>query len=172
MHLGSLLIIIPAPDVLCSHFWAMVKKISAWHALFNAGSKMSSVPATFKVWRAQHHDKLTLSTFGRKIYSFYFHSTWFYLLFSHLGLMADVLLPLFSVHDTVQESWTRPHLGHPVLPEWRRACECLHTRTQTHTCMHTCTDIQPEMLIYALITKGKTENIYCLKVLKSIGMAF
>lgn len=52
------------------------------------------------------------------------------------GLMVDVPLPLFSVHDTVQESWTCPHLGHPVLPEWRRACECLHTRTQTHTCMH------------------------------------
>lgn len=103
----------------------MVKIISAWHALFNVGSKMSSVPMTFNIWRM------------RNIYSFYFHSTWFYLLFSH---MADILLPLFSVHDTVQESWTRPHVGHPVLPEWRRACECLHTCTHKHT--HACTHVQ------------------------------
>lgn len=60
-------------------------------------------------------------------FSFDFHFTWFYLFCSCFVIfMTDA--SLFSVDDTVQESWPCPHVGHPLLPEWRRACKCPRTR--------------------------------------------
>lgn len=96
---------------------------------------MSSVPATFKVWRAQHHDKLTLLTFGRKIYSFYFHSTWCYLLFSHLGVDGRCFTPF------VFSPWYSPGkldlpTPWPPGPPWMTKSLWVAPRTHTNTHMH------------------------------------
>lgn len=186
VHLGSLLIIIPGPELLCSdlyiHISLMVKKInkfSVWHSIFIAGSRMSTVPATFKVCRAQHHQKLILLTFGRNIYSFNSLSTCFYLWFSHLGVYDTCFIPfVFSPWSSPGklDSPTRWPPGPPWMTKSLWVSPRMHGNTHMHAHIHRHTarnaNIQPEMLIYALTTKWRTENDYCLKVLRSIAAAF
>lgn len=66
------------------------------------------------------------------LFGFFFSPVVFFCLYSCLALF--FLSLLYSVYDTVQESWTRPHTGHSDLPERRRACELPNTyATHAHT---------------------------------------
>lgn len=147
VYLGSLLIIIPGPELLFSDLYIrislMVKKINKLvcvaYSIFIAGSKMSSVPATFKVCRARHHDKLVLSTFGRNIYSFHSLSTWFYLWFSHLGVYDTCFIPfVFSPWYSrgKLDSPTRWPPGPPWMTKSLWVSPQMHANTHMHAHMH------------------------------------
>lgn len=115
------------------------KQISVWHSIFIAGSRMSSVPATFKVCRARQHQKLILLTFGRNIYSFNSLSTWFYLWFSHLGVYDTCFIPfVFSpwYSPGKLDSPTRWPPGPPWMTKSLWVSPRMHGNTHMHAHIH------------------------------------
>lgn len=110
VHWCVLRIISPGPDVLCS----------CWRLSSGGGGteKVCVALSTFMVPGMLYVEQ--------DLFLLFF---WFslHLILSVLFLFRHFYegsFSLFSVDDTVQESWPCPHVGHPVLPERRRACKC------------------------------------------------